>query len=79
MTNDKTAEQAACEYATASENQHMLEAPRSNAVLYHSFLAGDANGAARERQRILTSLMFRSDIPPIYTDKLKQIIFGGGE
>jgi len=36
----KTPEELAAQYATAPEIQHMLEAPRSNSVLYHSFLAG---------------------------------------
>lgn len=36
----KTPEEMAAEYATNQDVQHMLDAPRSNSVLYHSFLAG---------------------------------------
>ena len=36
----KTPEELAAQYAILPEAQHMLEAPRSNSVLYHSFLAG---------------------------------------
>ena len=36
----KTPEEMAAEYATNQDVQHMLDAPRSNSVLYHSFFAG---------------------------------------
>lgn len=87
MTDDKpkTPEELAGSYATAPENQHMLEAPRSNAVLYHAYLDGYRRGKADAERRIWGDLTagYSLDADNHYAGKtignLKQIIFGGGD
>lgn len=84
MSDDKTPEQAAEEWTLTRDAP--VELPYSkrticNAIVKEqkaAFVAGDASGATRERERIWEAI----DTDYQYTHplkRLKQIIFGGGD